>query len=374
MQNNSTSIPVKRESNLDLLRIVSMLLIIFLHSIDHSGVLEAAEVAALPGYAYVRFMYALTQVCVNCYVLISGYFLVNSKFRLQKLAVLWLEVVFYSLVIKAIFMAAGYTPFSLISLISCFFPILTGRYWFITIYFGLYLVSPFLNLAIHAMNQKQHTALNLLLFALFSVWISLWPSMAGMNAGGGYGLAWFVVLYFAAAWFRLYYHPTGKLALKIACFIVIPVLVALVSVLGKCTDIGIIQRVSGNWYRYDAVPSYLATLCLFTAFLNIKIRSNYLCHAITLIAPSTFGVYLIHAHANFSPWSWEMLNLPQHLHSALFPLIQIGAVVAIFVFCVLIDLVRKNTVGKLEQCHLVTNFCTKISALGTRIISLMIGN
>ena len=78
----------KIDANLDLLRIISMLLIIFLHSIDHSGVLEQAEVSSNAMYFYVRFTYALCQICVNCYIMLSGYYRVNSKFRLQKLVAL----------------------------------------------------------------------------------------------------------------------------------------------------------------------------------------------------------------------------------------------------------------------------------------------
>ena len=88
----------ERNANMDLLRILSMFLIILLHSIDHSGVLEVADVGPMHMQLYIRFIYMLTQVCVNCYVLLSGYLLVKSKFRLQKLVALWMEVIFYSFV------------------------------------------------------------------------------------------------------------------------------------------------------------------------------------------------------------------------------------------------------------------------------------
>lgn len=197
----------QRNTNMDLLRIVSMLLIIFLHSIDHSGVLENAEACGKVMYFYVRFTYAMCMVCVNIYVMLSGYFMVHSKFRLHKLVTLWMEAAFYSFVLKLLFMLIVADGFSLVSLASCFFPILTGRYWFLTIYVGMYLISPFLNILIHAMNRKQHSLLNLCLFAIMSVWSSIHPGIAGMNSGGGWGLAWFAVMYIAAAWFRLYYTP-----------------------------------------------------------------------------------------------------------------------------------------------------------------------
>ena len=182
----------QRNANMDLLRIVSMLLIILLHSIDHSGVIEASETAPIAAQLGVRFTYMLTQVCVNCYVLISGYFLVTSKFRLQKLVTLWMEVVFYSLTVRIVFILTGYRAFSISSILSCFVPVITG------------------SIAIRAMNKFQHTVLNVILFVLFSVMVSIHPSFAGMNSGAGWGLAWFVVLYFAAAWFRLYYDKKSK--------------------------------------------------------------------------------------------------------------------------------------------------------------------
>lgn len=347
-----------RSANMDLLRIVSMLLIILLHSIDHSGVLEQAELSSSAMHLWVRFTYMLTQVCVNCYVLISGYFLVKSKFRLQKLVALWLEVVFYSFTIKLVFMLTGYTPFSISSLISSFVPVITGRYWFITIYFGLYLIFPFLNIAINAMNKRQHTVLNILLFVLFSVMVSIYPSFAGMNSGGGWGLAWFVVLYFAAAWFRLYYTSQKKL-LALSFWLGSSFIIA-VGYVFFGSKIGIVKTFLGNMYRYDSIASYIGSLCVLTVFINVKIKADWLNKCITFIAPSTLGVYLIHAHASFSPWSWEFLNLPQYMTSPAFPLIQIGVVLGIYVVCTCVDLIRKYTIGRVETCKMIISFCSVI--------------
>lgn len=221
-----TAIEKPRDVNLDLLRIVSMLLIIFLHSIDHSGVLENTENHGVGMNFYVHFTYAMCMVCVNIYVMLSGYFMVNSKFRLHKLVSLWMEAVFYSFILKLIFMLVGKESFSVVSLVSCFFPILTGRYWFLTIYTGLYLVSPFINILIQGMDKKQHGFLNLVLFAIMSIWISIHPSIAGMNSGGGWGLAWFVVLYLAAAWLRLYYKPSYKAYRYFIIFVALPCIIA----------------------------------------------------------------------------------------------------------------------------------------------------
>lgn len=365
-----TTVKKERNANLDLLRIVSMLLIVFLHSIDHSGVLENAENCGTGMYFYVRFAYALCQVCVNIYIMLSGYFMIHSTFRLHKLAALWMEAAFYSFVLKLLFMVTGQEDFFVISLASCFFPILTGRYWFLTIYVGMYLISPFLNILIRALDRKQHTLLNLCLFVLFSVWVSIHPAIAGMKSGGGWGLAWFVVLYITAAWFRLHYTPNGKPVRWLLAYAAIPALIAAAQVAARAWNIGIGQKILANWFRYDSAPVYLMTLSLFVGFLNIRIRSAKASRLICTVAPLTLGVYLIHAHANVSPWSWEVLNLPGKMGSALFLPVQLGAVLLIFVVCAGLDFLRGRTVGRLENSPPVHALCDRVTAAAQKLLKL----
>lgn len=358
-----------RNANMDLLRIVSMLLIVFLHSIDHSGVLENAEHCSAGMYFYVRFTYALCQVCVNIYVMLSGYFLVTSQFRLKKLVTLWIEAVFYAFVLRLVFILTGAKPFSLASLISCCFPILTGRYWFITIYVGLYLIFPFLNILIRAMDRKQHALLNICLFGLFSLWNSIHPSIAGMNSGGGWGLAWFVVLYLAAAWLRLYYTPDGKFVRWLAVFVIIPALMVFLQCLLQWDIMPrIVLSVVEHWFRYDSAPVYIMTMCLFVGFLNIQIGNAKVANVIRYVAPLTFGVYLIHAHADVSPWSWEVLSLPEKMSASNFPIVQIGAVMMIFLICVVLDVLRKATFGVLNNSSVITKICKKTTDIGSRLL------
>lgn len=365
-----TLVTKQRNTNLDLLRIVSMLLIVFLHSIDHSGVLENAENCGAGMYFYVRFTYALCQVCVNIYIMLSGYFMIHSTFRLHKLTALWMEAAFYSIVLKLLFMVTGQENFSVLSLASCLFPILTGRYWFLTIYAGMYLISPFLNVLIRALDRKQHGLLNLCLFVIMSLWSSIHPAISGMNSGGGWGLAWFVVLYITAAWFRLYYTPNWKPMRWLLGYTAIPLLIAALQVAAREWDIGIMQKILSNWFRYDSAPAYLMTLSLFVGFLNIEVRGAGLSRRICTVAPLTLGVYLIHAHANVSPWSWAVLDLPGKMASALFIPIQLGAVFLIFALCASLDFLRSRTVGKLENSHPIHTLCDRLTAAAQKLLKL----
>lgn len=345
MERSTVSIKTNtRHMGLEWLRIISMLMIILLHSIDHSGLYEIL----VPGtsiYYVEQFLYALVQVCVNCFILISGYFLVTSSFKLKKLGLLWIEVVFYALVIRVVMILFGQVDFSVTSLLSCFVPIITGRYWFITIYFGMYLLSPFYNIAINAMNKKQHKNLLLVLFLLLSVWISIHPAFKGMNSGNGWGLTWFTFLYFTASYFRRHYTPDGKWTKYLAIFLISPLLMVIGLFVSNVLNIALLKSVVNNWWRYDSIFAYVASVSLLLMFLNInKIDSTTkFSKFISAVSVSTFGVYLIHAHADIcvEKW-WRFIGIINNVDTWWYVLYQLFIVVAIFSICVVIDYIRRQ--------------------------------
>lgn len=357
----------RRNIGLEWLRIVSMLMIIFRHSIDFSSIESAS------GFYYVeQFMFAAVQVCVNCFVLISGYFLVTSSFKLRKLGQLWVEVVFYALAIRLVMIVLGQVDFSITSILSCFAPVITGRYWFITIYFGMYLLSPFFNIAIRAMTKNQHRALLVILFVLFSVMISIHPSFKGMNSGNGWGLAWFTVLYFTAAYFRLHYTPCEESSLKyLAIFLACPILMLIALFISQLLNIGVVNSIVNNFWRYDSVFAYIASVSLLLAFLNTNFKSNTRISKFAVyMSSATLGVYLIHAHADIciNKW-WQAIGMTSNLDTWWFVFYQIFVVLAIFLVCAVIDLIRQQLFKLLHINNLVDKLFDKIQGTFVKIWS-----
>ena len=209
------------------------------------------------------------------------------------------------------------------------------------------------------MNKRQHTLCNIILFLLFSVMVSIYPMFKGMNSGGGWGLAWFVVLYFAAAWFRLYYNSTKNSLLALSIWLGSSLIIA-VGYIFAGGLISVAKTFFDNQYRYDSIFAYISSLCLLAVFINVKIQKDWLNKAITFVAPSILGVYLIHAHSEFSPWSWEFLNMPQYMGSMMFIIIQISVVLAIMTFCVVIDIIRRYTIGRIESSRIIVKLCNNI--------------
>lgn len=69
---------VKRNFNMELLRIISMFMVLVLHCLLTTGALEYSS--GIRYYVY-WFMEALCIIAVDVFVLITGYFMIESKFK-----------------------------------------------------------------------------------------------------------------------------------------------------------------------------------------------------------------------------------------------------------------------------------------------------
>ena len=93
---------MKKERNvgLDLLKNVSMFMIVLIHYLMYGKFLD---IQYNENYEFIMGVIRLfCIVAVNCYVLISGYFLVKSEFKIKKLIKLYGQVIFYSISIYII--------------------------------------------------------------------------------------------------------------------------------------------------------------------------------------------------------------------------------------------------------------------------------
>ncbi|MBO4931924.1 MAG: hypothetical protein J6I42_07045 [Clostridia bacterium] len=195
--------PQSRVPGADLLRIVTMLMILTSHFFVHGGVLGRLK----PGTTYFYVCWIIEACCyvmVNCYALITGYFQSRTDFKLKKLLLLWGQIVFLSGGLYLILCIAGRVEFGWLAFLQAAFPITQKRYWFATAYVILYAISPLFNFAIRRMNRRQHALCLAVLCGVFVVFrnFSYWIDFAAL--GGGYSWASLSVLYMIGAYLRLY--------------------------------------------------------------------------------------------------------------------------------------------------------------------------
>lgn len=145
-----------RDFGIDLFRIVCMLMVVCLHYLGHGGLTEGALTLDMPNWFTGHIVGCVCMVSVNGFVLISGYFLCTSKFRLSKWISSYIQTLCYSVGIYLAFAAIGAVPLSWERLAEAAMVLTRKQYWFITAYLLLLAISPFLNMAMDAMSQKIH--------------------------------------------------------------------------------------------------------------------------------------------------------------------------------------------------------------------------
>ena len=146
----------KRNINIDVLRVVLMLLIVFWHFLIHglkisfpdTPHLSFATEASVFNFLCIKGMLSIASAAVNCYILITGYFLIDRyKVMFRKIEQLGFLTFFYLVGITiACYLLTDAT--SLRSIIKSILMIPPYFYWFISCYLGLLLLSPFLSLMV----------------------------------------------------------------------------------------------------------------------------------------------------------------------------------------------------------------------------------
>lgn len=91
-----------RQANIELLRIISMAMIVILHFLMHGKILAWSPFGSME-YAVYWNIEAFVFVAVNVFVLISGFFLCTIDFKCSRLIKIWCEVLFYSLILTLVF-------------------------------------------------------------------------------------------------------------------------------------------------------------------------------------------------------------------------------------------------------------------------------
>lgn len=112
------------DSNLELFRILSMLVIVAHHYVVNSGLLECIDAQTklqLKDYFSLLFGWG-GKTGINCFVLITGYFMCTSHITKQKFCKLLGEYYFYTIGIWAVFLLTGYEAFSVKDLLQVLFP------------------------------------------------------------------------------------------------------------------------------------------------------------------------------------------------------------------------------------------------------------
>lgn len=339
-----------RMANFELLRCIAMMKVVGIHFVGKGGFLPDFTATSISVQGYVATALECSFiVCINLYMLISGYFLVESQFSLKKVWNTWLQVMFYSVGIGVIAYLIGYVPkegWNIYMLGRLVFPISKNHYWFMTAYLYMYLFFPLLAAGVKRLTKKQfQTVLCAILFA-FCVVKSVVP-LNFETDGQGYNMIWYLCVFLLAAYIRLYGIPFFKN--KTRGFLVyygglLGIFLTTMVIRFVYLKTGILTVASNVAFHHNHIFVLLAGLGLFYAFLKIEIKPGKIADFICRISPYTLGVYLIHCHTcvedEWPGWIFRVFGRPASVTGFLGELII--AILGMFVLGVAVDFLRQK--------------------------------
>lgn len=283
----------KRNSAMDIIRIIAMFFIVGLHLVQSNVGLKLIESAKIPAAHFVplSFLNCVFIIGVNLFFLLSGYFKIN--FSPAKILSLVFKVYFYWLISQLIALACGiYTPKTALDFFFGFVSAIT-KYWFIAVYILLCVAAPLLNSFVQSLTKKT---------ALYFVFVSVvFFMIAGFVAdafypyfgtGEGFLPVWAWVVYVYGRLIRIY---RGEIRIKTVWLYVIWA----ASTLLNFAAILIIYLGFGDgnlvfhFYAYNNPLVMLSSLSIFVAFDRIKAEEN---GKVSCIAGHTLAVYLLHSN------------------------------------------------------------------------------
>ena len=267
----------ERNSGMELLRILAILMIISVHYLDASGGGILAQPFS-PSFNILsaRALESFAIIGVNLFVLITGYFGCTSRgLNLRRFVNLILVVAFWGLLLFFHDLSAG-TPFSFALLARSLFPYMFGSLWYCRVYFILLFIAPFLNILISDLTKRGLCSVTAVLMVLFSLLPSFVPAFE--NAAG-YDIISFVMLYFIGATVRLSIDKKPSKLLSVLLYFVCSAVTAVFSIYGD----GL------SYWGYDFISCVLASVFLFLAFCQINFRSRF----INYLGKMTFGIYIL---------------------------------------------------------------------------------
>ena len=328
-----------RNSNIELLRIVSMLMVVVLHFNNNganTGIVNMPEVLT-ERLTWGFLVESLCLVAVNCFVLISGYFAIKLKVRsllkfyLQCFIIGLFSYLFY------IGLSGGFSTwqsaeglFTMKILIERLLAFTHNGWWFVVSYVGLMLLSPLLNSAVDNMTRKRFLH-SLILFSIVILYLGWYQKVEVTNYGNS--LISFIWIYLLGRYIGK--HVQIESIRKYRWLWLAGYLISALALFGM-----IMLR-----YHFSIEMHYpldynnpfvvVAAMMLLFFFLSFSFRSK----VINGIASSVFAAYLIQESCYFGhEWLYpQMREMFVHVSDGWRILALLGISIVFMLLCVLVD-------------------------------------
>ena len=347
-----------RVSNIELLRILCMVMIVAHHLFLHGGIFEHSS-ENIANLLWGGVFLPGGKIGYDCFIIITAWFCIGKKFKGNRLIKIALEVIFYNIVgmTLATILNNGLTdPITVRNWIGCFFPIFGISHGFAVYYMIFLMILPLLNTVSERMSKRNIQAIIVLAF-LMQIWAKVFGSLIDFKpfVDLDNGLFTFIILYFSIVYIKKYplkiIDHKAILAIVFTFILAFNATVDILSV--KYPEAKLFSRAT-MVLNDDVSPlNMIAAFCLFFLFKSLKISHK---NFINFVASHTFGILLLHDHNYFRYIIWDrVFNVENFYGVNIFILIAytISVVLILFTIGILIDVIREYVI---ERPVLKTNW------------------
>lgn len=367
----TTNIKKERLSNFELMRIVSMFMIVIWHVILHSSIKEYTLGAT---NFTVWVIYIVFCIHVDSFLLLTGYFQYDKEFKIKKVWNLFSRAWFYKVLFVCLFTILGIETLTSVQFVDEILPLSKiNDYWFINLYLVLYILSPFINLLIKNMDQKMHRNLILILILLFSIIPFLSKNMF-INQSG-YSISHFIVMYIIGAYLHKYpikdsyYFKNFTRKKRQIIFLSLTIFFALLNVLlytfsqvlltfknPFLLELETMITTFRNLYNSPIV--ILQAICYLLFFETLNIKSKF----INYVSALTLGIYMVHENHHVYNFIYHYIgfdSLENMMSSTLIiKIFVLGAI--IFIVSAIIEIITQNIFKLFGKMKFLNNIKSSI--------------
>lgn len=223
---------------------------------------------------------AMTIICVNMFVIMSGYFSIKLKLSSVIKLYVYLFLIYVPLYFLRFFSTHEFVWADFFE--RCFVISFAG--YFIQCYFMLMILSPVLNSFIDMYGKKSLKWV--LLFWALEFWFSCIMEVKEMGYNQGYSVIHFVLMYMIARCIKLYEDDIRQVKAWVWLLgYILSTIIIIISFIG---------RVKWCW-DYSSPIVVISSVCSFLPFLYKSFYNKF----INWLASGTLAVYIIHITYHF---------------------------------------------------------------------------
>lgn len=339
-----------RQSNIELLRIIAMLMVCILHAnflaVGQPDPTVASDNPLL--FVFQHYVEALTIVAVNVFVLISGWFKINPS--LKGFFNLMFQVFFFMGGLYGSLLVLGYGNLTLHGIADSI--LFTESDQFVKAYICLYILSPVLNYYVD--NAPRVVQRNVLIS--FYIYQSSYAFLGGATLffAHGYGTLSFIGLYLLAQYVKQFhevdgvlkfFYDKGKLFYLISYIICASVIVFIVYATARYNFKA--DYVTSRIYAYDNPVVVIEALMLFLLFTKFRFESRI----VNYIASFSFATYLLQGVPQARSLFFGSIKQQSIDYGAYSIFTIMFTIVLFYIVSSLLDIVRKFVWSRINNIY-----------------------